>query len=156
MTLVKDLTVADSSSGKPASGATTLQIEQHAKPTGSWPEIYLAGLSADWQGVALRLVEGTPEPRVFFSAVRDGQVIASGLSVVDGPLASVQCMATTATARRTGAATAILGAIEAHAWASGVQRLYLQTDAANTTAISVYERFGFRLAWRYHTRELVA
>ena len=93
---------------------------------------------------------------MFFSAVRDGQVIASGLSVLDGALASVQCMATIATARRTGAATAVLLAIERHAAKNGVRRLYLQTDAANAAATSVYQRIGFRLAGRYHTRELPA
>ena len=61
-------------------------------------------------------------------------------------------MATLVAARRTGAATAILAAIEADARANGVTRLYLQTDAANTGAISVYDRFGFHLVDRYHVR----
>ena len=149
MTFAKDVI---GRGGGPHHGTPGIRFEMHAKPTHAWSEVYLAGLSPDSQGIALRLVEGTPAPRVFFTGLRDGVVIASGLSVLDGRLASVQCMATVAAARRTGAATAILSAIESHALANGVCRLYLQTDAANTGAISVYTRYGFSLAGHYHTR----
>ena len=140
--------------GAEPAAAADVRIELRALPTADWSQIYLSGLSIDRRPVALKLVEGTPRPRVFFSGVRDRQVIASGLSVLDGELASVQCIATHAAARRTGAATAIVQAIEQHAVANGVRRLYLQTEAANTAALRIYERLGFRLAGRYHTREL--
>ena len=136
--------------------APGIGIVRHKAPTTAWSDIYLAGLSADRRGIALRLVEGTPEPRTFYSAIHDGQVIASGLSIRDGALASVQCMATLLAARRTGAVTTILTAIEGDALAHQVTRLYLQTDAANIGAISVYERFGFHVADRYHMRELTS
>ncbi len=137
-----------------ASDAVGLQIDLAAKRNDAWSEIYLAGLSPNRRAIALQLVDGTPEPRVFFSAVRQGEVIASGLSVLDGALASVQCVATRTTSRRTGAATALLGAIERHAVANSVRRIYLQTEASNTNALRIYERLGFRLAGTYHTREL--
>lgn len=134
--------------------AANLQIERACNRSEAWSEIYLAGLSPDRRAIALQLVDGTPAPRVFFSALRSGVVIASGLTVLDGTLASVQCIATLASARRTGAATALLCAIERYAVANGARRLYLQTEAANTTALSIYTRYGFRLAGCYHTREL--
>lgn len=138
----------------PRSKTADLNITMADQRGAAWSEIYLAGLSPDRRAIALQLVDGTPEPRVFFSAVRQGEVIASGLSVLDGSLASVQCIATLATARRTGAATALLVAIERNAVANGVGRLYLQTEAANTNALRIYERYGFSLSGRYHTREL--
>ena len=152
VTLVKDL--ANPDAGADAS-TPTIRVVTHAAPTPAWSDIYLAGLSPDRRGIALRLVDGASAPRVFYSALRNETVIASGLSVLDGPLASVQCMSTTAVARRTGAAIAILAAIEQTARAHGVQRLYLQTDAANAVAISVYARFGFWLGGGYHTRALL-
>ena len=156
VTLVKDLAedLVTSDTGA-AARTSAIRVVTHAAATPAWSDIYLAGLSPDRRGIALRLVDGAPAPCVFYSAVSDGTVIASGLSVLDGPLASVQCMSTTAAARRTGAATAILAAIEKTAKAHGVQRLYLQTDAANAVAISVYARFGFRLGGGYHTRALL-
>lgn len=124
-------------------------------PDAAWYDVYLEGLKSERRKVAPEIIGRVPRPRTFFSAVRDGHVIGSGLSVVDGSLASVQCMATLAAARRTGAAGSILAAIEGHAARHGVRRLYLQAETANTTAISLYTRFGFRVAGRYHTRDLI-
>lgn len=133
-----------------------LTIEMGDRPSAGWYGVYLAGVTPDRRAVAPRLVEGVPPPRVFVSAVRDGVVIASGLSVHDGALASVQCMATRAEARRTGAARAVLSAIEESAGVAGKSMLYLQADAENHAAIHLYESVGFTLAGRYHTRVRMA
>ncbi len=138
----------------PPPNATGLTIERHQATTPGWYDVYLQGLSADNRAQAPALVERVPAPRVFFSAMRGANVIASGLSVLDGELASVQCMATRATARRTGAATAVLVAIETNATEHGARWLYLQTDADNSTAIGLYQRAGYAIAGRYHTRDL--
>jgi ribosomal protein S18 acetylase RimI-like enzyme len=129
-------------------------VRQSDTPDEGWYDVYLQGLSADRRAVAPEIVERVPRPRTFFSAVRDGRVIGSGLSVIDGALASVQCMATLAQARRTGAATAVLAAIEANARQHGCRRVYLQADGSNTPAIELYTRFGFSVVGRYHTRAL--
>lgn len=131
-----------------------ISVLTHAAPTPEWYRVYLEGLSPDRRAVAPRLVEQVPAPRLFFSGMRDGTVIASGLSVLDGLVASVQCMATLPSARRTGAARAVLAAIEAYAREGGARRLYLQTDVANAAAMTLYGSIGFTVAGRYHTREL--
>lgn len=131
-------------------------IEMSDRPSAGWYDAYLAGVTPDRRQVAPRLVDGVPKPRVFVSAIRDGAVIASGLSVHDGALASVQCMATRPEARRTGAARAVLSAIEESARTAGKTLLYLQADAENHAAIRLYESVGFSLAGRYHTRVRMA
>lgn len=141
---------------KPARMAPSATVLEYTAPTPGWYACYLEGLSADRRNIAPRIVDRVPAPCAFFTCVRSGEVIASGLSVLDGPLASVQCMATLPAARRTGAASAILAAIEAFADANGASRLYLQTDLANTAAMRLYERTGFVIAGYYHTRELTA
>jgi N-acetylglutamate synthase len=133
---------------------TGLTVRESEAPDTGWYDVYLQGLSADRRAVAPEIGERVPRPRRFFSAFRDGKVIASGLSVIDGALASVQCMATLAQARRTGAATAILAAIEANARKHGCRRIYLQAEGANAPAIALYTRFGFTVVGRYHTRAL--
>ncbi|MDX2158052.1 MAG: GNAT family N-acetyltransferase [Hyphomicrobiaceae bacterium] len=136
------------------SSATTLTVVHHEAPTADWMAVYLGGLTGGRREVAPRLVAGVPKPCTFVSCLRDGRVIASGLSVLDGGLASVQCMATLPTARRLGAARVILAAIEDWAGATGALRLYLQTDSDNAAAISLYVSAGFSVAGRYHVREL--
>ena len=150
LTMAKDVNPAS----EPVTEARGISVLRHEAPTLEWYGIYLQGLSGDRRAIAPRLVEGVPAPRCFFSGMRDGQIIASGLSVLDGAVASVQCMATLPEARRTGAARAVLAAIEAYARDGGARRLYLQADAENAAAITLYESVGFTVAGRYHTREL--
>ena len=118
-------------------------VVSHDQPTAEWYRVYLQGLSNDRRVIAPRLVERVPAPRCFFTAEREGAVIASGLSVLDGELASVQCMATLPEARRSGAASAVLAAIGAYAREQGARRLYLQAEAENVAAITLYRRVGF-------------
>jgi ribosomal protein S18 acetylase RimI-like enzyme len=123
-----------------------------ANQSPEWLAVYLAGLSPDRRQVAPAILAGLPSRRGFLSFRRAGAVIGSGLSVADGPLASVQCMATLASARRQGVARAVLTAIEAWAAAQGCTHLYLQAESANAAAIPLYEAVGFRVVGRYHVR----
>lgn len=138
--------------GTPPPAPLDVRGNDHTTP--EWYAVYLQGLSESRRAVAPEIVERVPAPRRFFSAVKDGTVVGSGLSVLDGTVASVQCMATLATARRSGAATSILAAIERHAAALGMRWLYLQTEAGNHAAVALYTRAGFRVAGHYHTRDL--
>ncbi len=127
-------------------------VELAPDPTPEWLPVYLTGLSPDRRAVAPAILAGIPRQRCFFSCRRAGLVVGSGLSVADGPLASIQCMATLASARRQGCAQAVLAAIEAWAAAQGCTHLYLQVEATNVGAVALYESFGFAIAGRYHQR----
>lgn len=118
---------------------------------GDWLHVYLSGLSADRRDVAPSILERLPRA-CYVSEWRAGHVVASGLTIVDGKVASVQCMATLPQARRSGAATAVLAAIEHHAAAAGARHLYLQTDAGNSAAQALYRRAGYDILGHYHTR----
>jgi ribosomal protein S18 acetylase RimI-like enzyme len=149
LTMAKELGPATGE--RPGAGPLTIALDP--MPTPEWYRVYLEGLSDNRKAVAPKIVERVPAPRCFVSGIRDGQVIASGLSVLDGKVSSVQCMATLPDARRTGAASAVLAAIEDYARRGGAQQLYLQADAENTAAIALYLRVGFTVAGHYHTRE---
>jgi N-acetylglutamate synthase len=123
-----------------------------ANPPPDWLAVYLAGLSPNRREVAPAILAGLPAHRSYFSCGRAGTVAGSGLSVADGNLASVQCMATLPGARRQGCARAVLSAIEAWAAWQGCTHLYLQAETANTAAVTLYESFGFRVAGRYHVQ----
>lgn len=129
-------------------------IEVGMTPSPEWMEVYLAGLSPDRRGVAPSLLAGLPAPRMYFACRRAGRIVSSGLSIADGGLASVQCMATRPEVQRQGCAQSVLAAIECWAAGQGCRLLYLQTGGDNAPARALYERCGFFLAGRYHTRIL--
>ena len=135
-----------------ASVTAPADILLSADTTPEWLAVYLAGLAPNRRKVAPAILAGLPARRACFSCWRAGAVLGSGLSVADGSFASVQCMATLASARRQGVARAVLAAIEAWAAAQGCTHLYLQAETVNATAIALYGGFGFRVAGRYHVR----
>ena len=134
------------------SAHTLAEVGLSADPSPEWLAVYLSGLAPNRREVAPAILAGLPARRSYFSCRRAGTMVGSGLSIADGNLASVQCMATLASARRQGCARAVLSAIEAWAAAQGCTHLYLQAEAANAGAIALYETFGFRVAGRYHAR----
>jgi ribosomal protein S18 acetylase RimI-like enzyme len=135
-----------------AAGASPADVVLTSDPTPEWLAVYLSGLAPNRLQVAPAILAGLPARRAFFSCRRAGAVAGSGLSVADGHLASVQCMATLASARRQGCARTVLRAIEAWAGSQRCTHLYLQAEAANASAIALYEAVGFAVAGRYHVR----
>ncbi|HEY7552661.1 MAG TPA: GNAT family N-acetyltransferase [Hyphomicrobiaceae bacterium] len=133
-----------------AGAPTDVALSADSDP--EWLAVYLSGLSPDRRAVAPAILARLPGARAYVSCRCAGAVVGSGLSVADGRLASVQCMATLAGARRQGCASAVLAAIETWAAAQGCTHLYLQAEAANTAALALYQRAGFRIAGRYHLR----
>lgn len=127
-------------------------VELSVNATPEWMAVYLTGLSDNRRAIAPTILTGLPASRTFLACRQGSAVVGSGLSVADGELASVQCMATLPAARRTGCARRVLAAIEAEAASRGCRLLYLQTECANTAAVALYESFGFRVAGRYHLR----
>ncbi len=123
------------------------------EPTKGWMEAYLSGLSPDRRSIAPRLIAGLPKPNtVFLASERSGVATSSGLTVIDGDVASVQCMATLPHERRHGGARRVLAGIEAIAAQNNARWLYLQTGADNTAARSLYQGVGFEVVGHYHTR----
>ena len=135
-----------------AGAVTPDHVELSRSPTPEWMAVYLTGLSESRKAVAPTILAGLPAPRTFIACRQSGAVVGSGLTVPDGDLASVQCMATLPAARRTGCARRVLAAIQAEAARRGCRLLYLQTECANTPAVMLYESFGFRVGGRYHLR----
>lgn len=123
------------------------------QPTNGWMEAYLSGLSEDRRAIAPKLIANLPKDAVFISHDVGNVAGSSGLTIVDGRVASVQCMATRPAARRQGGAQAVLGGIEAIAAENAAEWLYLQTSHDNTAARTLYERFGFDVVGHYHVRQ---
>ena len=121
-------------------------------PSPGWMEAYLSGLSENRRAVAPRILERLPASAVYVGATIDGKVVSSGLTIGDGNVASVQCMATLPDAQRHGGAQRVLRGIEHVAAGEGRKAIYLQTGADNVGAQALYTRAGYVVIGRYHTR----
>ncbi len=85
----------------------------------------------------------------FASASVDGAVVACGALSLSHGWAGVHGMRTVAAWRGRGLAAALLRRMAQQAQAAAVQRVFLQVDAANIGAQSLYRRLGFVTAWSY-------
>lgn len=90
-----------------------------------------------------------PTPRGFAVVEIDGQPVAIGGTAIEGDWAGIFGMRTLAAHRRKGLARDILQALFATARAAGATRGYLQVEADNAPAVTLYEGFGFTEAYRY-------
>lgn len=86
---------------------------------------------------------------VYASLCMDGKTVAGGAGSFSHGWASVHGMRTDASYRGQGLARKVLGALAKAAIARGFERCFLQVEAHNLGAISLYERAGFETAWAY-------
>jgi N-acetylglutamate synthase len=130
-------------------------VDAAPQPSPGWLNAYLSGLSEDRRAVAPEILMRLPATALYVSARTQGRDISSGLTISDGSVASVQCMATLPNAQRQGGARRVLQAIEHSAAQRGQSTLYLQTGDDNDTAKALYVSAGFSVIGRYHTRTQV-
>jgi ribosomal protein S18 acetylase RimI-like enzyme len=112
----------------------------------------LQGATREQSAAHLERLAQTPLETRSIIAVIDGRPVGTGSVAMEDGLAGVYSLATAADMRARGIATSILGALLTWAWEHGVGHAYLQVDADNHRAISVYRKFGFEDAYTYHYR----
>jgi N-acetylglutamate synthase len=128
-------------------------VEVADQPSEDWLSVYTELLDPVRRAAAPAVLAVVPAPRAFLLLRRDGRPIATALAVVapDGTTV-VEGVATHTTARRTGAALAIMDALEAWAATNGGTVAALQVVAHNAPAVQLYQRRGYREIGRYHYR----
>lgn len=89
-------------------------------------------------------------PRAFASVVSAGRTVAIGASAIEGDWAGIFGMRTAPDHRRKGLARAVIAALSDTARGAGAARAYLQVEADNAPAITLYQALGFATAYRYH------
>jgi ribosomal protein S18 acetylase RimI-like enzyme len=99
-------------------------------------------------------------PSVWFASlslpeVADGPA-AIGRCVVDGEWAGFAAIEVVPAARRRGLATAVMSALAARAAEEGATGAYLQVEEENERARALYDKLGFRTAYRYCYAQLDA
>ncbi len=118
-------------------------------PDAAWLDMYL--------GEGLDPVDGASRARslsraagtLFASWREDGQTLACGAASFSHGWLGVHGMRTAAAQRGRGLAGRLLHAMAQEADRRGIERVFLQVDAANAPALSLYRRLGFNTAWPY-------
>lgn len=85
-------------------------------------------------------------------ARREAVTIAVGFGVVERSWIGIFGMGTAPQARRTGASSAVLGALVRRAAECGASRTYLQVERENAGARALYAGVGFQRSHGYHYR----
>jgi GNAT superfamily N-acetyltransferase len=101
--------------------------------------------------IARRLLLSAPW-QAFGSVRADGQTIAIGRVAAAGGWAGLTAIEVDPGHRRRGLGRAVTAALAAAAADRGLTGLYLQVEAENTVARSLYHRLGFTDHHRYHYR----
>lgn len=112
----------------------------------------LQGATKEQSAAHLERLAQTPLTTRSMLAVVDGRPVGTGSVAVEDGLAGVYSLATAADMRGRGIGSCILGALLTWAWEHAVGHAYLQVDADNHRAISLYRKFGFEDAYTYHYR----
>jgi ribosomal protein S18 acetylase RimI-like enzyme len=138
-------------SGVPRGLPPDAQFLADAEPDDAWLDMYHYR-GTQQQPPVMRDVL-TSAPVQAFTSIRSGHDVLAiaRLSIADG-WAGLTAVEVHSGHRRAGLGTAITAAACAEATARGIRSVFLQVEADNTAARSLYERCGFRYSHRYHYR----
>ena len=125
-----------------------------AEPLPGWIEAVAALRgSPTGQAAAHRArLEGLPLPMRPLAVREAGEVVATGLVVVEGDCAGLFDIVTHPSARRRGHARRLVAALLRSAWELGARHAYLQVEGGNAAALELYRGYGFRERYQYWYR----
>ncbi len=120
-------------------------------PNAAWSSTYVAPGFDPADGASRVQALSRSKSAAYASVVDDaGQSIAAGTAAFGFGWASVHGMRTVLSQRGRGLAGRVLAGLADAASARGLQRVFLQVEEDNTSALALYQRAGFATVWRYH------
>ena len=100
----------------------------------------------------LARLQGMPLPMRAVAIRSNGDVIATGLAILEDDCAGLFDIITREDARRQGHARAIVSSLLRAAWEEGARYAYLQVKDDNVSARRLYREFGFEEKYQYWYR----
>ena len=119
------------------------------RPDAAWMAMFL-GEGLDPVDGASRSQALARATGTWYASLRaSGQTLACGAASLGHGWLGVHGLRTAAPHRGRGYAGALMRAMAEHAQTQGIRRVFLQVDAHNAAALSLYGRMGFERAWCY-------
>lgn len=128
---------------------TATPAETADSPDAEWAALFLAEGFDPIDG-ANRVKALSRARDSVFASVRDkGKTVAAGAGAFSHGWSSVHGMRTDQAFRGRGLAGRVLAGIAAVAAQRDIERVFLQVEDVNTSALALYRRAGFETAWSY-------
>lgn len=130
------------------------EVQVQLMPAAEWLTRTAALLAADPEEIEELAARSTayPLPQVGAIVCRGDAIAAAGMMRSEGGLAGLYSLVTTPSLRGQGLGRAIVDALLGEATRFGARSAYLQVTSTNTSARSLYSRFGFADAYDYWYR----
>lgn len=125
------------------------EVEISETPGIEWEQVFLGEGSDPVDGASRLQILRRGRHSLFASVRQEGRTVAVGAAVVSQGWCGIHGMRTLPAWRGRGLASAILAALAHAARDRGLERSFLQVEAGNATARSLYSRCGFTTAWSY-------
>ena len=120
-----------------------------SQPDAGWAEVFLGEGFDPVDGASRVQTLSRAAETLFASVSQDGRTVAAGAAAFGHGWASVHGMRTAQACRGQGLAARVLASLAAAALSRGYPRMFLQVEAHNRPAQSLYRRAGFNPAWTY-------
>ena len=134
------------------SPADSLRVRTDDCPTQAWFDLWHSVNGHGDPRPEWEMLHRANLPSVYACAMIDQDAVAVGRAVADSGWIGVFNMATSPGARRKGAARAVLARLAEWSRAHGAERMYLQVESENASALRLYERAGFGELSVFHYR----
>jgi GNAT superfamily N-acetyltransferase len=134
------------------SPAGSLRVRNDDRPTQAWFDLWHSVNDHGDPRPQWEMLLRTDLPSLYAYATIGEDAVAVGRAVADSGWVGVFNMATSPGARGKGAAPAVLAELAGWSRAHGAERMYLQVESENASALRLLERSGFAELSVFHYR----
>jgi N-acetylglutamate synthase len=118
-------------------------------PDAAWAQLFLGEGFDPVDGAHRVALLSRAQGAAYASMRQNGETVAGGAGSFSHGWASVHGMRTAQRHRGQGLAKQVLASLAQTALGRGYDKVFLQVEVENSSAIALYQQAGFKTAWRY-------